>query len=216
MQPQTHAISRPLSQLLPSMHGLPDVEVTGVQLDSRAVTPGDLFLAVPGEVHDGRQFIEQAVASGASAVVAEPPVSGFVDAVHVPMVECVELQQEIGPIAARFYAEPSRALHMVGVTCTNGKTTITRLIAQLCRQSGQRCGVIGTLGATLEDGVSEAGNTTPDAVSLQRTLANWRDDAVFGVSMEVSSHALVQGRVNGVVFETADGEKCQRCWITGE
>lgn len=180
-----------------------DTLVSGIELDSRKVSPGDLFLAVPGEVHDGRQFIEQAVANGAAAVAAEPPAAAFVDALPVPLVEVPELQQESGHLASRLCGKPSADLHMIGVTGTNGKTTTSRLIAQLVRQRGRSCGVIGTLGATLEEAVTQGGNTTPDAVTLQRQLARWRDQGVFAVSMEVSSHALVQGRVNGVAFETA-------------
>ncbi len=180
-----------------------DTLISGVELDSRRVRPGDLFLAVSGEVHDGRQFIEQAVANGAAAVAAEAPVAGFVDDLPVPLVEVPELRLELGQVAARFYRHPSRDLHMVGVTGTNGKTTTSRLVAQLGRRLGRSCGVIGTLGATLGEEVVESGNTTPDPVSLQRQLAEWRDQGVFAVSMEVSSHALVQGRVNGIEFETA-------------
>ncbi len=180
-----------------------DVMISGMQLDSRAVQPGDVFLAVPGDVHDGRQFIEQAVANGAAAVIAEAPVAGFVDALHVPLVEIPELRFEAGMLAARFYRNPSRDMHLVGITGTNGKTTTSRLIAQLARGLGRRCGVIGTLGASLDESVSEAANTTPDPVALQRQLADWRGRDVFAVCMEVSSHALVQGRVSGVEFETA-------------
>jgi UDP-N-acetylmuramoyl-L-alanyl-D-glutamate--2,6-diaminopimelate ligase len=94
-------------------------------------------------------------------------------------------------------------MHVVGITGTNGKTTTSRIIAQLSRALGRPCGVIGTLGVTLADDVSAAGNTTPDALSLQRQLAEWLEQGVSDVSMEVSSHALVQGRVNGVEFTTA-------------
>ena len=118
--------------------------VSGIELDSRQVTEGDLFLAIPGEIHDGRQFIEQAVASGAVAVAAEPPVAGFVEALPVPLVEVPDLQQESGFIAARLHSHPAASLHMVGVTGTNGKTTTSRLVAQLLRQRGRSCGVIGT------------------------------------------------------------------------
>lgn len=201
---QGRAPAMPLAELL----GMPGcagaaTPISGLQADSRAVVPGDLFLAVPGEAHDGRQFIEQAVASGAAAVAAEAPVGGFVDALPVPLVEIPELRQEMGELAARFFGYPSRRLHMVGVTGTNGKTTVSRLVAQLGRRLGQRCGVIGTLGATLDDGVLATSNTTPDPISLQRQLAAWVESGVGLVSMEVSSHALVQGRVNGVEFETA-------------
>lgn len=196
--------SMPLSRLLgrPDCAG-GDTVITGLQLDSRSVSDGDLFLAMPGDVHDGRQFIEQAVANGAAAVVAEAPVAGFVDDLPVPLVEIPELRIDAGSLAARFYHYPSRDLHMVGVTGTNGKTTTSRLVAQLARSLGKPCGVIGTLGATLDETVVGSANTTPDAVSLQRQLADWRDRGVATVSMEVSSHALVQGRVNGVEFETA-------------
>ncbi|MEH6585365.1 MAG: UDP-N-acetylmuramoyl-L-alanyl-D-glutamate--2,6-diaminopimelate ligase [Halioglobus sp.] len=177
--------------------------ISGIQLDSRLVKAGDLFLAIPGEIHDGRQFIEQAAASGAAAIVAEPPVAGFVEALQVPLVEIPDLAQESGYIAARFFDAPSAGLHMVGVTGTNGKTTTSRLVAQLVRMLGRSCGVIGTLGASLDEAVTQGGNTTPDAVSLQQQLSSWRDQGVFAVSMEVSSHAMVQGRANAVEFETA-------------
>jgi len=169
----------PLGELLdrPGCAG-GDTLVSGLQLDSRDVRRGDLFLAVPGEVHDGRQFIEQAVANGAAAVVAEAPVAGFVDALPVPLLEMPELRFEVGALAARFYRHPSRDLHVVGVTGTNGKTTTSRLVAQLGRALGKRCGVIGTLGASLDDSISASTNTTPDAVSLQRQLAQWRDEGV--------------------------------------
>jgi UDP-N-acetylmuramoyl-L-alanyl-D-glutamate--2,6-diaminopimelate ligase len=180
-----------------------DTMISGMQLDSRKVRPGDLFLALPGEMFDGRQFIEQAVANGASAVIAEAPVAGFVDALPVPLVELPELHIEAGVIAARFYGNPSRAMRVVGITGTNGKTTISRLVAQLLRTLGKPCGVIGTLGTTLTDAVSAAANTTPDALSLQHQLAQWLAQQVRDVSMEVSSHALEQGRVNGVEFSTA-------------
>jgi UDP-N-acetylmuramoyl-L-alanyl-D-glutamate--2,6-diaminopimelate ligase len=194
----------PLPELLENDNKiLGNTLVTGMQLDSRNVSPGDLFLAMPGDVHDGRQFIEQAVANGASAVLAEAPVAGFVDEISVPLVELPELRLEAGHLAARFFRYPSRHMHIVGITGTNGKTTTSRIFAQLVRALGKPCGVIGTLGATLGDDVGEAANTTPDSISLQRQLAEWQGEGVACVCMEVSSHALVQGRVNGVEFETA-------------
>jgi len=200
---QTGETGVTLSSLIDSCPaGAENVSICGVELDSRKVGPGDLFLAMPGDVHDGRQFIEQAVASGAAAVIAEAPVSGFVDAVSVPLIEVPELQHEAGLIASNFYAHPSHDIHMVGITGTNGKTTSSQLVAQLGRQLNRSCGVIGTLGSSLDDTVASTANTTPDPVSLQRQLASWRDRGVFAVAMEVSSHALVQGRVNGVQFET--------------
>ncbi|MFK7974928.1 MAG: UDP-N-acetylmuramoyl-L-alanyl-D-glutamate--2,6-diaminopimelate ligase [Halioglobus sp.] len=196
--------SMPLSQVLGrDDSALASIMIDDVELDSRKVRAGSLFLALPGELHDGRQFIEQAVANGCAAVLAEPPTAGFVDSVAVPLIEVPELREEMGFLAERFFRSPSRALHVVGTTGTNGKTTTSRLLAQLCRSRGKACGVIGTLGASLTNAVSEAANTTPDAISLQRQLADWRAQDVMMVSMEVSSHALVQGRVNGVHFSTA-------------
>lgn len=203
-----HSI-RPRGMSLPELLGggsdaFARTMITGLQLDSRKVQPGDLFLALPGEKYDGRQFIKQAVANGASAVLAEAPAATLLaEALPVPLVELPDLRQQAGELAARFYGDPSRAMHVVGITGTNGKTTTSRVIAQLVRATGRSCGVIGTLGATLGDDISDAGNTTPDAVSLQRQLAQWLDQRVFVVSMEVSSHALEQGRVNGVEFATA-------------
>ncbi|MEZ5573664.1 MAG: UDP-N-acetylmuramoyl-L-alanyl-D-glutamate--2,6-diaminopimelate ligase [Halioglobus sp.] len=193
---------------LPQLLGIDDATyaqtiISGVQLDSRKVRPGDLFLALPGEMFDGRQFIEQAVANGASAVVAEAPVAGFVDALPVPLIELPELHSEAGVLAARFYRNPSRAMQVIGITGTNGKTTTSRIIAQLLRSLGKPCGVIGTLGTTLAEDIAEAVNTTPDAISLQHQLAQWLAQRVLHVSMEVSSHALEQGRVSGVEFATA-------------
>ncbi len=194
----------PLPQLLDLAETqFADTLVRGMQLDSRSVEPGDVFLAMPGDVHDGRQFIEQAVANGASAILAEAPAAGFVDALPVPLIEIPELRLEVGALAARFFRHPSRELHMVGFTGTNGKTSCSRILAQVLRGLGKSCGVIGTLGNALDNSVTDATNTTPDAVSLQRLLAQWRSEGVIAVSMEVSSHALLQGRVHGVEFDTA-------------
>jgi len=180
-----------------------DVNVTGITLDSREVQAGYVFLALAGVAHDGRQFMEQAAASGAAAIVAQAPASGFVDTLPVPLIEIPDLPQEAGGIAARFYGDPTRTMHVVGVTGTNGKTTVTRLVAQLQRSLQAPSGVIGTLGASLGDEVVAARNTTPDPVGLQRCLSDWLQQGLGNVAMEVSSHALVQGRVNGVHFDTA-------------
>lgn len=180
-----------------------DVRVSGVQLDSRRVGPGDLFLALAGARQDGRRFIEQAITRGAAAVVAEPPLADSGPALPVPVLELPGLAREAGVIAARFYGNPSANLDIIGITGTNGKTTTSRLLAQLLRAMGRRCGVIGTLGTALDDSVTEATNTTPDPVSLQQQLASWRDETVDSVSMEVSSHALDQGRLNGTTFAIA-------------
>jgi len=192
----------PLTDLLESP-AAPAISVTGIHSDSRQVQPGDLFFALPGDQHDGRHFIRQAVAQGARAVVAEPPVAPEDFPTEVPVIERADLQQQLGPIAARFFGEPSRYLRVTGVTGTNGKTTVSQLAGQLLRACGYSCGVIGTLGASLDGTPTDALNTTPDAIGLQRQLAAWRESGAVATVMEASSHALVQGRVNGVQFDTA-------------
>lgn len=179
---------------------IPDVMVTDLQLDSRQVVPGSLFVALPGQQHDGRDHIGQALQRGAAAVLAESPLPQLQTPPAVPVLAVEGLARHLGPLAARFFAEPATSLAVLGVTGTNGKTSCTRLVAQLLRACGLRCGVIGTLGATLGDDVSSALNTTPDAIALQRQLADWRDAGVDAVAMEVSSHALDQGRVAGLAF----------------
>jgi UDP-N-acetylmuramoyl-L-alanyl-D-glutamate--2,6-diaminopimelate ligase len=194
----------PLQQLLGGKsENCADVMISGIQLDSRNVRPGDLFLALPGDTVDGRRYIRQAVGNGAAAVVAQAPIADADRAIAVPVMELPDMRESAGVLAARFYRHPSRSMRVVGVTGTNGKTTTSRIIAQLTRTLGKPCGVIGTLGATLGDDVVAANNTTPDAVSLQQQLAQWLAQGVTAVAMEVSSHALEQGRVSGVEFATA-------------
>lgn len=181
------------------------VTVTGIELDSRKVKKGDLFLACSGRLLDGRNFIGQAVAQGASAILAESEnLSGDVYfESDVPVISVQGLSQRSSQIAGEFYGKPSTQIELFGVTGTNGKTTCSQIVAQLCRGIFGSCGVIGTLGNSLDGGVSEAHNTTPDGVTLQSLLAEWAELGVGHVAMEVSSHALDQGRVSGLNFDTA-------------
>ncbi len=198
-----HAV--PLFRLLAGVANAVALPVYGLQLDSRRVRPGDTFLAVPGEQHDGRNYIAAAVEAGAVAIVAELGISTQqrLAAGSIPVVEVDGLTQQLGVIASRFYGNPSEQLTTVGITGTNGKTTTSRVLAQLLRAKGGPCGVIGTLGAALANETTEAVNTTPDAVNLQRQLAEWLDLGVESVVLEVSSHSLVLGRVSGMCFDTA-------------
>jgi UDP-N-acetylmuramoyl-L-alanyl-D-glutamate--2,6-diaminopimelate ligase len=177
------------------------VPVTGIAIDSRQVRSGDVFLAFPGEHVDGRLFVDQAIAAGAVAVVAE---TGFVrDDLSVPLAIAMHLRARASEIAGRFYDQPSKAISVIGVTGTNGKTSCTQLLAQALHLAGQSCGVIGTLGNSLDGAISGGGLTTPDPIALQQQLAQWRDLGVAHTAMEVSSHGLAQGRVNGVQFRGA-------------
>jgi UDP-N-acetylmuramoyl-L-alanyl-D-glutamate--2,6-diaminopimelate ligase len=194
-----------LSELLDGLgrpSGGRDPEVTGLQIDSRRVHPGDLFLAFPGVRADGRAYITDAVARGAAAVAFEtgdftPP------AVGVPALGVERLRERAGTLADRFFGSPSRRLVVVGVTGTNGKTTCTQLLAQALDGAAGRCAVIGTLGYGFPGELNESLHTTPDAVTVHRLLAEFLDAGARYASMEVSSHALDQGRVNSVAFDVA-------------
>lgn len=212
MMQAAHGHRTKLSTLLQGMMTLPadmDREVTGIELDSRRIAPGDLFMACKGERFDGREFIGDAIGKGASAVLVEAdgPPQECTERQSVPVVPLRALPQKLGLLAARFYAMPAHSLRMIGVTGTNGKTTCSQLIAGLLARLGYRCGVIGTLGfgfagSELTRGASGPG-TTPDAVSLQKILAIMRDENADTVVMEVSSHGLQQHRVDVNDFSIA-------------
>jgi UDP-N-acetylmuramoyl-L-alanyl-D-glutamate--2,6-diaminopimelate ligase len=173
--------------------------ITGVEIDSRAVRPGALFVALRGERADGHAFVGKAIANGAIAVVVEaahaPPVPAHVTVVHVP-----DTRRALSPLAAGFYGDPSRALEVVGVTGTNGKTTTTRMIAAICNRANKPCGVIGTVGAEFGEKQWTLANTTPQPPELHALLAAMRDAGAKAVAMEVSSHALALDRVDDVRF----------------
>jgi UDP-N-acetylmuramoyl-L-alanyl-D-glutamate--2,6-diaminopimelate ligase len=196
-----------LASLLPETEGTPAgaSRLSGLSLDSRRVGEGEAFIAIPGEHHDGRNYLAAAAASGASVLLVEAGISELQRraAGDTPLLEVEGLASRLGEIAAGFFGRPAEAMRMVGITGTNGKTTTSRLLAQLLRSQGSPCGVVGTLGATLGNEVETALNTTPDAISLQSTLAAWRDQGVQSAVLEVSSHSLSQGRVNGIPFELA-------------
>ena len=175
--------------------------VTGLACDSRAVTAGDLFVAVPGLRQDGRRFIPEALQRGALAVVTEggDPLAGSDRGrVLVPSV-----REALARLAAAFFDHPSRALTVVGITGTNGKTTTSYLVEALLRARGMRSGVVGTIQYRIGDESLPAGQTTPEAVELQRLLARMVASGVTGVTMEVSSHALALHRVDGMEFDVA-------------
>ncbi len=198
--------ARSLGQLLAGLAGesmdpvLDSLPVGGVALDSRLLQPGDVFLAYPGAHSDGRDYVREAVGRGACAIISEGPLPVPVD---VPVVILPGLRRLAGVIAGRWHGEPAAQMRLIGVTGTNGKTTCTRLLAQILRAAGRRCGSIGTLGASLDDSWSAGGLTTPDPVALHAQLAAWRDADVDDVVMEVSSHALDQERVSGCTFQVA-------------
>ena len=191
-----------LADLLPDLDVPRDIVVRGLVLDSRMVEPGDAFVAISGFGAHGLGFVEQARAAGASAVLFEPPAPADLpapaDAIAVP-----GLRDRLGGMADQFHARPSRDLDIVGVTGTNGKTSTVQLLAQAWHLRGKRAGSIGTLGAGLYGRVVPNGFTTPLVLQVHALLAEMRDAGAKAVAMEVSSHALEQGRVDAVQFDVA-------------
>jgi UDP-N-acetylmuramoyl-L-alanyl-D-glutamate--2,6-diaminopimelate ligase len=185
------------------------IPVQALTSDSRRAAPGVVFAAYPGEARDGRDFIPQAVAQRADGVLWEADHYQWDPALGVPNAGVPGLRARIGEIAAHVCGEPSRALRMVGVTGTNGKTSVALWTAQAFSALGQKTAVIGTLGngfpavGDAPGALSPARNTTPDAIELQQRLAQVRQQGAVGCAMEVSSHGLVQGRVNGTHFDVA-------------
>lgn len=199
-----------LGELLKGIVAVADNEdrtVTGIALDSRRVRPGYLFLACPGFIQHGHDFIADTVAQGVSAVVydIEEREAAFLSAQvgNVPLLAVRNLIQYAGLIAERFYEYPSRDLFVVGITGTNGKTSCSHFLAQALNSDERPCGIIGTLGNGLIGRLSSGTHTTPDAIHLHQLLAELRSDGARSVAMEVSSHALDQWRVAGVKFTAA-------------
>ena len=187
-----------LSQLLPGISLKADVVVTGISEDSRRVDAGDLFLATPGLSHDGRSHIDEVLTKAAAALCEAPFESS-----HELVVVVDELTTLKGPIASRFYGDPSSRLLVIGITGTNGKTSCSHFVAQVLTSLEKKCGVIGTLGFGFPGDLHEPGLTTPAAVDIQRQLARLSEQAAEAVAIETSSHGLVQGRLNGTKINVA-------------
>ncbi|MDP2154612.1 MAG: UDP-N-acetylmuramoyl-L-alanyl-D-glutamate--2,6-diaminopimelate ligase [Sulfuricella sp.] len=178
-------------------------EVKHLVVDSRQARQGYTFAAYPGERLDGRNFIAQAVAAGANAVLWEREGFEWNAEWKVPNLPVDGLRDKIGEIASQVYGEPSRQLRTIGITGTNGKTSCCHWIAQCLTDLGRKTAMVGTLGNGFPGALAPAANTTPDAVSLHALLRDYLADDAKCVAMEVSSHGLAQGRVNGVHFDIA-------------
>lgn len=179
------------------------VTVTRLVTDSRAVAPGDTFIAYPGSKADGRQFIKQAIANGANAVIWEAHGFSWNEAWQLPNLAVADLRHHAGEIADHVYGSPSQKMWVVGITGTNGKTSCCHWIAQSFCALGKKTALIGTLGNGFHPALQPTLNTTPDAIRLHELLADYLAHGAQAVAMEVSSHALEQGRVNGVKFDVA-------------
>ncbi|MBF7142794.1 MULTISPECIES: UDP-N-acetylmuramoyl-L-alanyl-D-glutamate--2,6-diaminopimelate ligase [Pseudomonas] len=194
-------MSMPLTHLFPDAGR--DPLIRELALDSRDVRPGDLFLAVPGARVDGRAHIADALVRGAAAVAYEAQGATVLPLTDTPLIPVRGLAGQLSAIAGRFYSEPGRHLRLIGVTGTNGKTSVTQLIAQALDHLGLPCGLIGTLGSGFHGELKSGRMTTPDPVSVQATLADLRKAGARAVAMEVSSHALEQSRVAALDFGIA-------------
>ena len=191
--------SASLADLLDAIEMVPqaDCEITGVTSDSREVSPGMLFVAVPGVAVDGHKYIPKALAAGAAAVVCQ-----YADAVPAgtPAFEVADSREALGRLASRFYGDPSDELKLVGVTGTNGKTTTATLLYEMARLRGHKAGLISTVANIVDTDSEPAEHTTPDPVKLNALLRRMADAGCSHVFMEVSSHAADQHRIAGLTF----------------
>ena len=181
-----------------------DLNVTGLTLDSRSVSNGMLFVALQGTQTHGIIFAKKAEALGAGAVIWEFVEGLELPKLDIPLIEVKNLSQKLGAIADRYYGSPSRDLNVIGITGTDGKTSVSHFLAQSINAGAiDSCAVIGTLGIGLPNNLQKATHTTPDVITVHSLLKELHDSGVKALAMEVSSHALDQGRVNAVQFDTA-------------
>lgn len=175
------------------------MNISGIATDSRKVKPGDLFIAVTGFAVDGHDFVRDAIRKGASAIIVEREVEYR----EIPVFRVKNSREAAARLSHRFYNEPSNDLHLIGITGTNGKTTVSYLLESILKYAGFQTGLIGTMLYRWDSKVITADRTTPDSVELNHLLWKMKQDGVQTVCMEVSSHALALDRVAGLVFQGA-------------
>ncbi|VAW91844.1 UDP-N-acetylmuramoylalanyl-D-glutamate--2,6-diaminopimelate ligase [hydrothermal vent metagenome] len=213
MTVKQQSFSKTLSALLTSVVSVPveyDVDVNNLQLDSRQVKQGDVFIAIQGEVVNGMDYIDSAIKAGAVAILWEAKTNAIPfawsknneQAKRIPLIAINDLKLKLGGLASLFYGNPSAMLDIVAVTGTNGKTSCVNFIAQSLGKE-KKCGLIGTLGIGIYPGIVAGLYTTPDVVTMHKTLADFVDSHADYAAVEVSSHALAQGRVDEVRFDVA-------------
>ena len=174
------------------------VDITGVNIDSRRIQPGHLFVAVRGTQVDGHSFIPKAIEQGAVAVLCEEVPAERSEG--VTYVKVASTEEAVGPVATMFYGDPSTKLQLVGVTGTNGKTTIATLLYNMFRKFGHKCGLLSTVCNYIEDEAIPADHTTPDPIELNSLLAKMVEAGCEYAFMECSSHAIAQKRIGGLKF----------------
>lgn len=177
---------------------LKGMQIDSIEMDSRVDSPNSLFVCISGYTQDGHDFVDQAISNGAIAIIAEKPVK-----TNVPVIMVRDTARVLSMLAVRFYHNPTSKLPLIGVTGTNGKTTVTYLLETIFNKNKKKTGVIGTIQMKIGDETFPVNNTTPDSLSLQRFFSNMLHKEVDQAIMEVSSHALDMGRVHGCEFDVA-------------
>jgi UDP-N-acetylmuramoyl-L-alanyl-D-glutamate--2,6-diaminopimelate ligase len=181
-----------------SIIGDEQIDITGVNIDSRKIEKGHLFVAMKGTQTDGHKFIPKALELGASAILCEDLPAEKAEG--VTYVQVASTESAVGPVATVFFGEPSQKLRLVGVTGTNGKTTIATLLYNMFRKFGHKCGLLSTVCNYIEDEAIPADHTTPDPIELNRLLGRMVDAGCEYAFMECSSHAIAQQRIGGLKF----------------
>src|SRR6266536_1825657 len=182
------------------VEGTLDREIAGISYDSRRVTPGMVFVAIPGQQTDGHEFISTAIDRGATAVICEK--NGLVSP-RATKIKVADSREALARAAAAYYQHPSQKLQVIGVTGTNGKTTVAFIVKQILQEAGVNCGLIGTVRYEIGERVIPAQRTTPEALEIQQMMAQMLRADCQACVMEVSSHALEQKRVGCVEFDAA-------------
>jgi UDP-N-acetylmuramoyl-L-alanyl-D-glutamate--2,6-diaminopimelate ligase len=188
-------------KLVKAIHGSDDIAIAGIELDSRKVQEGFLFAALPGTAVDGHAFIPKAIEAGATAILCSNIPSEKPEG--ITFIVSDEPAKLLGLIAANFYGNPTEKLELVGVTGTNGKTTVSTLLYQLFRKLGYKCGLIATTGILVEGEKHDTQHTTPDVITLNKILAEMVEADCDFAFMEVSSHAVAQDRIYGLQYRGA-------------
>jgi UDP-N-acetylmuramoyl-L-alanyl-D-glutamate--2,6-diaminopimelate ligase len=181
-----------------SVKGIENPKITSIENDSTKVKKGSLFICIRGYTVDGHDFAASAVENGAAAILSERELS-----VNVPVLIVKDTKRTMAQLADFYYNQPTQRLHLIGITGTNGKTTTSHLIEKIFRDTGEKTGLIGTLYTTIGEQTFETKNTTPESLTLQKTFKQMTDEGVTTAIMEVSSHALVEGRVHGCDYNIA-------------
>ena len=192
-----------LAELLQGFADAPALPISGIASDSRQLRRGFLFLACQGISSHGADYLDQAIEAGVVAVAYDAATAKLPAVnVGVPMIAVENLSRHLGTIANRYFDSPSAAMQVIGITGTNGKSTVAWIIAQCKQRLGEACGYIGTLGSGIGEINIDGSMTTPATIELHRQLADFRTDDAVCAALEVSSHALVQNRVDGIAFDT--------------